>query len=143
VGILYYPSESFSYGAVLHGVGHGITYTPDPAGTMLGLYNLPGSVDLGLTMRYPTIFRPMSFTMSLSDEKVFGEFGILYRGGLEVIFQKFLVTRIGYLFDSGARVGQVTFGLGLRTKWGNCDYAIAPQDASEQLYRFSLAFLLK
>jgi hypothetical protein len=142
-GILYYPSESFSYGAVLHGIGHGITYIPDPAGTMLGLNNLPGSIDLGLTMRYPTLFRPISFTISLSDEKVFGEFGIVYRGGLEVIFNRLLVTRIGYLFESGPRIGTVSFGLGLRTKWVNCDYAIAPQEASEQLYRFSLAFLLR
>ena len=139
VGFYYLPAENLSFGMAFRQIGNGIIYSSDQVNTSLSSVRLPGSIDAGVAMRYPTIFRPLVMTLLASNEKIFRRDGIIYRGGGEFIFRQWLVGRIGYYFDSGQKTGSARYGIGLRVSRMNVDYSISPQAWSDELYRLSIA----
>ncbi len=140
LGIVYAPSLNTSYGVAVKGIGNGIIYSSDQVSTSLSSEKLPGSVEAGITLRYPTIFRPISFTTSISNEKVFRQHGIEYRCGAEILFNGLLFMRAGYVYDSGSLVGSARYGAGLRVDRFSCDYTYSPHEWSEEFYRLTIAF---
>jgi len=138
-GLFYLPAENLSFGLTARQLGEGIIYSSDQATTSLSTFHLPGSLEAGVSMRYPTRLSPVLFTLSASNEKIFRQDGIIYRAGGEIVLWKWLTGRMGYSFDSGSEVGAVRYGLGVRILRFSCDYAISPQSWSEELYRLTVA----
>lgn len=137
IGIFYIPDDQMSYGASFSGIGSGILYSSDGTTTTLSEQNLPRILRAGATIRYPGEPNPTIFVLSVSNEKIFGESGVRYNGGLELWPVKFLALRGGYVVypnQSSAR-----FGMGIRLARLEIDSAISPSKATDQASHFSIA----
>lgn len=143
LGILYFPSPNFSYGAALRGIGNGIIYSSDQISTSLSTYHLPLGLEVGLTLRNPTLFRITTFTISLSNEKTFNVSGLIYKGGVEFLIKNVFLARFGYSYQSETKVGSPRYGAGLQVNWLTCDYSIAPFEASDEWYRLTFGVKLR
>ena len=93
-------------------------------------------------MRFPSTSNATVFTLSVVNEKVFGQDGILYKGGMEVYLMKFLGLRGGYIFEPNLG-GSARFGLGLRSDHFQLDYSISPNKSTDLAYHVSLAITFK
>jgi hypothetical protein len=142
VGIFYSPSQEISYGAVLSGLGSGISYVSDRTTTSLSSENLPRSLQAGASMRFPATSNATIFTLSVVNEKVFGQDGIRYKGGVEVYLLKIFALRGGYIFESNLG-GSARFGLGVRSDRFQLDYSISPNKSTDLAYQLSLAIVYK
>ncbi|MBI1806201.1 MAG: hypothetical protein HYR76_04010 [Ignavibacteria bacterium] len=140
MGVFYSPSQEISYGAVLSGIGSGILYASDRTTTSLSSENLPRSLQAGATLRFPPTFSQTFFTISVANEKVFGQDGIRYKGGMELFLFKVLALRGGYIVEPG--LGSARFGFGIRTERFQLDYAISPSKQTDRAYHVSAAFTL-
>jgi hypothetical protein len=78
-------------------------------------------------------------TLSLANEKIFGEAGLLYKGGLEVCPFAFLALRWGYL--AGLNVALARYGAGIRTDVVQLDYAISPSLNDVQFQQLTLSII--
>ena len=121
-GVLYAPSPEISYTAVFNGAGSGIRYgsnadSPDTSCST--------SSD---SMRFPSAasMRKPFLLLALSNEKIIGEHGLVYRGGIEVLPSDFLALRFGY--GSGAETNTIAFGVGLAISGVRVDYALSRED---------------
>ncbi len=124
-GLLYTPTNSISYAVALRNVGSDVRYQIDFDGTTI-LRDRPSKkrLDLGATMQFPDNSDRSFFSLSLANTKVFGEDGLIYKGGIEVKPISSLALRTGYLRTpdrNGPR-----FGIGLITDLIRIDYAMAP-----------------
>jgi hypothetical protein len=80
----------------------------DAESTQLELKRLPHRLEIATTFRFPTMARQPDFKLTLANEKVFGESGLIYKAGLEVYPHEVLALRGGYSlssFTSGGRIG--------------------------------------
>lgn len=140
IGLFYSPSEEISYGAVFTGLGSGIRYTYDGVSTTLASENIPRTLQMGATLRYPGSQKADIVVASFANEKIFGEDGVRYKGGLEIIPYHFLALRMGYFVDPDVSVP--TFGVGIKvTRW-YLDAAIQPSKLTNQFYQISVAYAL-
>jgi hypothetical protein len=137
IGILYFPDKQLSYGASFSGIGSGMLYTSDQSVTTLTTQNLPRILRAGATMRFPAEADQSTFILSVSNEKVFGESGIRYNGGLELRPVKFLALRGGYIVYPNLSAPR--FGMGVRLARVEFDSAISPSKLSDQASHFSIA----
>jgi len=137
-GLVYSPSPGISYGIAYHGLGWRIRYSFDSSSTKLRRENLPGILQIGVTMRFPrSPYKPSLMTLTASNEKNFGQDGISHRGGVELCPFRFLALRIGYQADPSMAAGR--YGVGLRFDWLQIDYAISPSRASDRFQAFSVS----
>ena len=125
-GILYSPLSSASYGIALRGIGPEVNYYMNRRGeTNLFLQDKQQSLEISGTFYFPDFAEHKTFILSFSNEKVFSEDGLRYRGGLEILPIKQLAARAGYVYapaHEGIRVG-----LGINLDWFKISYAVAPQ----------------
>jgi len=140
-GAFYSPSREITYGVTLSGVGSGILYVSDRVTTSLSSENLPRTLQAAVAMRFPHSADQTFLTVSVANEKVFGVDGIRYKGGVEAYPVKFLALRWGYTyhqnFFSAAR-----YGLGIRFRKFQLDYAISPSKLTDRSYQVSLGVFL-
>lgn len=118
VGAIYAPSTIVSYGLVYRGTGYrtewlgsGLSYIGSAQGpTQISATKLPHRLEIGTTLRLPSMAEYPDFAISLSNEKLFGEPGLVYRGGLEIYFWDKFVMRGGYFYSSFVQGGRVGAG---------------------------------
>ncbi len=135
-GFFYAPSTSLSYGLSYSGVaselitnGGVLHYYPlldntgQASSTLLVREKAPHRLELGATFRFPSMSRTPDFKLSLSNEKVFGRPGLIYKAGLEYYPVQTLAIRGGYFIGPENNGGR----LGLGLFFGNVvvDYAFA------------------
>jgi len=143
LSLIYAPDGPVSYGMAFRGIGREGTFEILRTGeTDLSTSNQKPGFELGLTYRYPDEERSY-FSVSLANEKRFGEEDIWYKGGLELLPVSFLALRGGILFQIDEDVVLPRAGLGLKTGFLNLDYVIAPDDFSgEQFHQLGITIKL-
>lgn len=138
LGLMYAPSRSVSYGATLKGLGRTPAYTIlDDGRTGIRPDDLPATLELGATLHFPVRAEKTGFSVSMANEKIFGEKGIWYKGGVEARPVPALALRTGLLFhlkDSDSDDDHILaprFGIGFLAGFATIDYSFSPSD---QLY---------
>ena len=137
IGILYVPDDQLSYGASFSGIGSGMLYTSDRSTTTLTTQNLPRILSAGASVRFPGGPDRPVFILSASNQKLFGESGIRYNGGIEIWPFKVLALRGGYLVYP--HLSAARFGMGLHLAAIELDSSISPSKLTDQAVHFSLA----
>lgn len=140
-GLVYTPAENISYGVAVRGVGRDSHYIINEAEETI-LYNrrLGQTLDLGSTFRFTTNNRTF-LTVSLANEKRFGEEGIWYKGGIEYLPIPMISVRTGALFHVGQDLFLPRFGVGFDTGYFNINYMVAPRDSrGENFQQLGLTF---
>lgn len=135
LGFIYTPSSSVSYGIVYKGTGYtnkeigsGLYYRTDNDGTTtLSRHELPHRLELGAALRFPSQINESTFVLTFANEKVFGEPGLIYRGGLEVFITQALSLRGGYFYSSPKANG-VRMGMGIDFFPISLSYSYAPDN---------------
>lgn len=132
LGMMYAPSQSISYGIALRGLGRSVVYdVVTRSQTILGSQDLRESLELGATLQFPVDTDETYLSLSMSNEKRFGEEGIWYKAGLEVRKIPFISLRAGILFQPETDVYAPRFGLGIISDWIDLDYTVS---YSSELY---------
>lgn len=132
IGMLYAPSPTLSYGMVVRGIGRSVVYNITQNGnTTLGSQNLRESLELGANIRFPVEADDTNVSLSLANEKRFGENGIWYKVGLEVIAESIVAIRGGYVLHPESRLYAPRFGLGFIADFVQVDYSVS---LHERLY---------
>lgn len=137
LGLYYSPSQEISYGVTYNGIGNGVGYTFDGVSTLLYSTSPPRSLQAGLSMHFPSNFQERVLTCVISNEKVFGQSGIIYKGGLEYFLFRFFALRAGYKVEETNKI--VTFGCGIKTEPVKIDFSISPSKSSTQAMFISLS----
>jgi len=126
-GLMYSPSPGTSYSAVFRGMGTDLVYNsvtyPEGRLTQSALVQVPRSLELGSTMRYPASSGKPYLTISISGEKDFEAHTLRVRGGIETIIMDLLSLRVGYV---NAEVRQLRLGAGIAIGRLIVDYAVMP-----------------
>lgn len=131
-GLFYDPVGSLSYAALISGLGRGASYRFIEDGTtVLGSYNIPVKFEIGASFSFPEDSSDPDFTLSLSNEKRFGEEGVWYKGGMEIKFLKHLFVRSGLQFQPELDYYMPRFGIGFKSKSISFDYGLAPGTQSK------------
>lgn len=127
LGLMYSPSAGTSYSVVYRGLGSDISYAAgELAGsrfTQVGVDRLARSLEIGSTLRYPSLSGPPFLTMSIAGEKDFVEKVVRIRGGLELILANIVSLRLGYV---SARVSEFRYGFGLSIADVRLDFGAMP-----------------
>ena len=143
VGLMYSPSAGTSYSVIYRGLGSDISYSArDLAGsrfTQGGVDRLARSLEIGSTLRYPSLTGPPFLTASIAGEKDFVERIVRVRGGLEVILANIVSLRVGYV---GALVGEFRYGIGLSIAGLKFDFGAMPLLGSGRYEELTLKFAL-
>lgn len=133
-GMLYAPSKSVSYGLAFRGLGRNIGYmtsSADSIKTELMTRNATESLELGATLNYPVDTDRTYFSLSIANEKRFGDPGIWYKMGLEVnlnILPKLpqVHVRNGLIMQPEFEIYAPTFGLGMDFEKYSVSFAMSP-----------------
>jgi len=134
LGLVYAPAENISYGMVVRGLGYEVNYEINESGTTTLERNLmQQSIELGATFRFPTEERTY-LVMSFANEKRFGEKGLWYKAGIELIPVSFISFRGGALFHDRNSSFAPRAGIGLNFNFASIDYAIAPKKMSGEYF---------
>ncbi|HLX11972.1 MAG TPA: hypothetical protein VKS81_04085 [Bacteroidota bacterium] len=139
IGLAYHPSPEITYGLVYAGIGNDLSLT-DSGSSSIEAVTRPQRLELGIAMRYPSPIDQRLLTISLSNEKDFGEAGLLYKAGIELLPFRFLALRYGYflgLNENGPR-----FGAGLIIHSMRLDYGVATSSEGILFQQVSLAFAM-
>jgi len=139
VGIFYSPSQEVSYGAALNDIGSSVEYSYDGSTTLVHSMNLHRSLEVGATLRYPSEFKKPVLTLSIANEKLFTESGLIYKGGVEWLPTSALALRVGYVYRTDPAIGSTRYGLGIAAGRFKLDYATAPSHLTDRTYDVSLA----
>lgn len=121
VGVMYHPAPEVSYGAAFHDAAYG---PPDNDPLISSMVEFHRRLQIGMTLRWPFSHRPSIFTLSLGNEKIFGQTGLLYKGGVEYYPVPYFAVRGGYIAGPGVAIPR--YGAGIRADLFQLDYAIAP-----------------
>ncbi|MEX1261872.1 MAG: hypothetical protein WD381_04660 [Balneolaceae bacterium] len=141
IGLVYAPAENLSYGLAVRGIGRDSHYTINTAGETILYHQRMGQIlDLGSTFRFSQNKRTF-LTMSLGNEKRFGEDGIWYKGGIELIPIPAISIRGGALFHVGQDEFIPRLGIGLDAGYFILDYMAAPKNIrGENYHQLGLTF---
>lgn len=139
LGLVYAPDGPVSYGMVFRGLGHESTYETDEIeGTILDRSMARQALEVGATLRYP-IESETYLSISFANEKRFGEDGLWYKGGVEIVPHPIIAIRGGTMvnFDRSFFVPRV--GLGLNARVIQLNYMMAPKAmVGEQFHQIGL-----
>jgi opacity protein-like surface antigen len=119
LGVIYAPSSMVSYGLVYKGtrfqnewLGSGLLYfKTDEGQTQISTVELPQRLEIGTTLRFPSLAETPDFVLSFSNEKLFGKSGLVYRGGIEIFPFKKVSLQGGYFYSAFVKGGRLGFGL--------------------------------
>jgi hypothetical protein len=137
-GLLYAPTQSVSYGAVLRDLGKSLEYTYSGATdkTTVELSTVrPVILELGSTLLFPAQGRRPFLQLSVSVERDYVLRELRYKGGIELTPWGFLAARVGYV---NATVAQATGGIGLTIGIFRVDYAVMPRRQTSRYDEFSI-----
>jgi len=137
VGLFYFPSPEISYGIVYSGLGTGISYVLSQQSVVLAQEQLPQALQIGVSMRFPALNESRSLVISLANEKIITESGLLYEGGIEIFLLRGLALRIGYM--TGLGISEMRYGFGLIGDKLMVDYAITPAVQTSRLHQVSVS----
>jgi hypothetical protein len=137
-GVFYSPSQEISYGIALSGIGSEVFYAFDRTTsiTSVGTENMPRRLQAGASLRFPPEFSQTVFILSIANEKIFGESGIRYEGGMELLVWKILALRGGYVVDPG--FGSARFGFGIHTAKFEVDCSSSPSKFTDQSFHLGV-----
>lgn len=139
VGLAYAPDGPVSYGMVFRGLGNETTYEIIETGQTTLDSRLAGQVlEIGATLRYPIEDRSY-VSISFANEKRFGEEGLWYKGGIEIIPTSYVDIKGGAMvqFDQSIFIPRV--GLGINISVVQLDYMISPKSLDgEQFHQVGL-----
>lgn len=136
-GVIYNPSAEITYGLACSGLGEGLLLVDSAS---MVKETLPRRLEVGVTMHYPASHERQFLTISVANEKIFGESGLYYKTGVEVLPVSYIAFRYGYSF--GPVVSAPRFGVGLKTDYIRLDYAIAPSYMSTRYQQVTLSINL-
>lgn len=136
IGIFYEPNTVFSYGAVYNEVGSGIDFLNTAASSNFSQEHLPGSVEVGVVMHYPSVTKYRMLTMSISNEKIINTYGESYKFGLEILPVPYGAVRFGYYVEP--TMTRPTYGAGLHFGSVSVDYAYVPHKYNFEMHQFSI-----
>jgi len=145
-GIIYAPSQSISYGIAFRGLGRTVGYNfvdleDGPVITTLRSINLRESLELGATLQFPIDTDQTYLSLSLANEKRFGEEGIWYKAGLEWKSIPFVALRGGLLFQPERNIYAPRFGFGIITNMLAIDYMVSHSNRLvERYHQMALTF---
>ncbi len=144
LGMLYAPSESVSYGIAFRGLGRSITYQQIGEDlTALGSQNLRESLELGATLQFPVDTDDTYLSLSLANEKRFGENGVWYKIGLEVYVVPSVALRSGLLFHPERNIYAPRFGVGVNSGIIRIDYSVShSRNLLERFHQLGLTLQL-
>ncbi len=141
-GLVYTPNENISYGLAVRGVGRDSHYRINEGDEIILFHQRLGqTLDLGSTFRFTTDKRTF-LSISLANEKRFGEDGIWYKGGIEYLPVPAISIRTGALFHIGQDLFLPRLGLGFDTGgYFNINYMVAPRNIrGENFHQLGLTF---
>ncbi len=126
IGLVYAPDGPISYGLVFRGLGNDTYYDIIETGlTTLGSQLARQRLEIGITFHYPLRDRTY-LSMSFANEKRFGEEGLWYKAGVEIIPVSYIYVRGGVMVNFDQRTFQPRMGLGTKAGMFRFDYMIAP-----------------
>ncbi|HTR81110.1 MAG TPA: hypothetical protein VMM58_05710 [Bacteroidota bacterium] len=137
LGILYTPGPDISYGIVYDGIGDGLGYTFQPNEMALEQLHAPQTLHLGLIMHFPSARLERVISIALSNDKIFGQSGIRYNGGIEWCVTRYFFTRVGYVI-SPTNAG-ATYGAGIDSGVFRLDYTVSPNALMDRFHEFTLS----
>jgi hypothetical protein len=136
-GLVYSPSSEVSYGLVCSGLGEGLRLIDSVS---LAKEALARRLEVGVTMHYPASRNNQFLTVSVSNEKIFGESGLYYKTGIELLPVNFIALRYGFVV--GPDFSTPRYGIGLKTNYIHLDYVIAPSYMSTRFQQITLSINL-
>lgn len=141
IGLAYAPDGPVSYGIVFRGLGHETRYEIIETGqTTLGSQMATQVLEVGATVRYPIEERTY-LSISFANEKRFGEEGLWYKGGFEIIPFSFIDIRGGALLNFDQSLFIPRIGLGINAGIFQIDYMIAPKKMiGERFHQIGITF---
>jgi hypothetical protein len=139
IGAFYSPFPGLSYGAVFQGVGWGIEYNVVGGSTIPSRIKLDRSFQMGLSLSIPSRPDKEIVMLTLSNQKILGVDGIVYKGGIEIIAMRFLVLRAGYWV--GPETATAKFGGGVRVGRFRIDYAASLSELEPRFHQVSFVYM--
>ena len=137
-GLMYHPAPEVSYGAAFHDATYG---PPNNDSLVSSMVEFHRRLQIGMTLRWPFSKRPSMFTLSLANEKIFGQMGLLYKGAMEYYPLPYFALRGGYIAGPGVAVPR--FGAGIRGNLFHLDYAIAPSSNDVVFQQLTFTLTIK
>ncbi len=131
LGFDYIPNPDVSYGLALGGLGTTVDFVNGGAGVAAIQSISPRVLEGGAEMRFPTesSLRPAYLILALAAEKIIGQSGVDYKGGIEFLPISFLALRLGYI--AGPTVHELRYGIGLREGPFAVDFGIYTKKVDE------------
>lgn len=145
LGMMYAPSESVSYGIAFRGLGRSIVYNVVGSRglTTLGSQDLRESLELGASLQFPADTDKTYMSISLANEKRFGEEGVWYKAGLEWTNIPLLALRSGIIFKPETNVYAPRFGAGIVSDFLTLDYTVSySKDLYERFHQLGITLHL-
>lgn len=147
LGFIYSPSPMISYGLVYKGTGYqnewlgsGLSYyRTGQEATQITTIELPQRLEMGATLRFPSLTEHPDFVLSFSNEKLFGEPGLIYRGGIEIYVLDELSLLGGYFHSSMVKGGRVGLGVLFESMKINYAYTHNNLDLSGKSHLLSIS----
>lgn len=140
LGAFYFPAPGISYGLAFKGLGWGTNFALQNSLPVIEYQkNLPKSLQIGATIKFPSYYENPDITLSAADEKILGENLSVYRAGFEYQATRFLALRCGIVRYSAATV--LSAGFGITTGRLELDYSYAEDEFLVQNHFFSISYL--
>jgi hypothetical protein len=136
-GVFYAPPGAVTYGAALTGLGTQLRFIYDGETNLILREKRPRRLQLGAAMQFPTESDVKRFGMSIVNEKIFGEAGVMYRGGIEVWPVEYFALRVGYFTRPGEAFE--SYGIGFRFNTVRIDYSTTFNGMREGYHQVTLA----
>lgn len=139
IGLVYAPQGPVSYGLIFRGLGNETTYETTQAGqTLLGSRLATQTLEIGATLRYP-VEKEAYMSISFANEKRFGEDGMWYKGGIEIMPFSVISIRGGAIVNFEPSTFIPRMGLGINAGVFKIDYMTAPKNLmGEQFHQLGL-----
>lgn len=138
VGLFYYPLPGISYGVVYSHQGSFLQYTYNDSSSVWKSESSRHSLQAGASLRLRLWRREPTMTLALTNEKIFGTTGLIYKGGVEVQPIQTFAFRIAYFVAPNQTYAKFGFGINLMPL--RIDYAIAPSQVSDRMHDITVVF---
>jgi hypothetical protein len=126
LGLMYAPTQSISYGIAFRGLGRSIVYQfPGNDITTLGSQDLRESLEIGATLYFPVDTDRTFLSISMANEKRFGEKGMWYKAGMELTSIPHIALRSGLIVHPEDNLYAPRFGIGIDSNVIEVDYSIS------------------
>lgn len=139
LGMMYAPSRGLYYGIAYHAPGWQTEQDIVNGENSVRRIPLKHSLEIGIGLHLPTTSDNYVASLVLGNEKTFGENGLVYKGGVEVLPLQFLALRVGYWIGPNTVAGR--YGVGFTFAGIDLGYAISPSSSEPRFHQLSLSYL--